>query len=567
MLLSLAMRNVALIESLELPFADGFHAMTGETGAGKSIVVDAVNLVLGGRADRDIIRTGTDKASVEACFTLPEALRPWLSAHELEAEDGTVTLYRELSRNGRNTCRICGAPVPVSLLREAAAFLMDVHGQHEAQFLMDPQYHRSFLDAAGDGAHQKLLVEVADACAAFLACHRRFARLVRENSQKEFRMSQLRRELDELEKAKLQPGEEETLAAEKERHKRLEKISGGLLAAHSLLSAGEGVAVLQAFREAVDALKSVEAFDEDCAALAARASAAYYELEEISYDLAALAEKSDYDPSRAAFVEDRLDLIRRLERRYGPSLSEVLAARDAMQEEYDHYESLEKQIRELEMQDRQLLGQYRTLARRLTASRRELAERFEERIMEQLRDLGMEKTVFRVAFEEKAGGRSAMPQPTGDDTLQFMISPNPGEPLKPLSRIASGGELSRLMLALKSIEAEHGGIDCMVFDEIDTGISGRMAQVVGEKMSRIARHSQVICVTHLPQIAAMADRQILVEKRVENGRTLTSVHLLSQEERVLELARMLGGAGGVDESACQHARHMLEAARKQDISS
>ena len=333
------------------------------------------------------------------------------------------------------------------------------------------------------------------------------------------------------------------------------------MAAHHAISASDdSESVLTRVKEAADALRSLSALGEPYASLAQRCESSYYELEEIGYELSDLAEKGEFDPARAEQVEARLDLIRRLERKYGDSVAEILAEQARMQEEYDNFASMDKQLASMGAEHKKLLSAYRSLARQLTEARHVLADSFEKKMMAELRDLGMGSTVFKVSFALRPEGKVLMPQSVGDDVIEFMISPNPGEPLKPLSKIASGGELSRLMLAIKSLEAEKGGVGTMVFDEIDTGISGRMAQVVAEKMALIARSRQVICVTHLPQIAAMAAHQFLVEKRVEGERTNTSVRLLTHQERISEVARMLGGADGSEDSACSHAAHMLEVA-------
>lgn len=565
MILSMRMHNIALIEDLSLEFGEGLHVMTGETGAGKSIVVDAVNLVLGGRADRDLIRTGTDKAWVEAVFDAGENpdIRRWADEQSLEDFDGTVTLYREMTRAGRNLCRVCGMVMPVSQLREVAALLMDVHGQHDAQFLMNPQFHLLFLDAAGDADYQALLSRVDAAYQAFITNHRQYGKLVRENEKKQYRMEALKKSLEELTKARLKPGEEESLRAEKERFRHAEKIATAVQTAHRAISANEdNESVLSRIKEALAALRSLSNLGAPYDSLAQRCESSYYELEELGYELSSLADSDEFDPARAERVESRLDLIRRLERKYGDSVPEILAEQARMQEEYDNYASLDHQLAVMGAEHKRLLAAYRSLARELTAARHVLAEAFEQNMMIQLKDLGMGNTVFKVSFALRPEGKVLMPQSVGDDVIEFMISPNPGEPLKPLSKIASGGELSRLMLAIKNLEAQKGGVDTMVFDEIDTGISGRMAQVVAEKMAVIARNRQVICVTHLPQIAAMAAHQFLVEKRVEGERTNTSVRRLTDEERIGEVARMLGGADGSEDSARSHAAHMLQVARQ-----
>ena len=572
MILSMRMRNIALIEELSLEFGEGLHVMTGETGAGKSIVVDAVNLVLGGRAARELIRTGTDKAWVEAVFDASgnEEVAKWAQAQALDDFDGTVTLYREITRSGRNLCRGCGVVMPLSALKDIAVLLMDVHGQHEAQFLMNSQYHLLFLDAAGGDDYQALLSRVDAAYQAFITNHRQYARLVKENEKKQYRMESLKKSLEELEKARLKLGEEETLVAEKERFRHSEKIATAVAAAHRAISANDdSETVLSRVKEAADALRSLAAFGENYVSLAQRCDSAYYELEEIGYELADLTEKGEFDPVRAEKVETRLDLIRRMERKFGETVAEVLSQQQKMQAEYDNYVSLDEQVAQTGAEHKRLLAQYRQLARQLTEARHGLASEFEKNMMAQLKDLGMGNTIFQVSFAIRPEGKIFMPQSVGDDVIEFMISPNPGEPLKPLSKIASGGELSRLMLAIKSLEAEKGGVGTMVFDEIDTGISGRMAQVVAEKMALIARKRQVICVTHLPQIAAMAAHQFLVEKRVEGERTNTSVRLLSPKERISEVARMLGGADGSEGSAMSHAAHMLYVAGnlpEEDIS-
>lgn len=572
MILSMRMRNIALIEELSLEFGEGLHVMTGETGAGKSIVVDAVNLVLGGRAARELIRTGTDKAWVEAVFDASgnEEVAKWAQTQELDDFDGTVTLYREITRSGRNLCRVCGVVMPLSALKDIAVLLMDVHGQHEAQFLMNSQYHLLFLDAAGGDDYQALLSRVDAAYQAFITNHRQYARLVKENEKKQYRMESLKKSLEELEKARLKLGEEEMLAAEKERFRHSEKIATAVAAAHRAISANDdSETVLSRVKEAADALRSLAAFGENYVNLAQRCDSVYYELEEIGYELADLTEKGEFDPVRAEKVEARLDLIRRMERKYGETVAEVLSQQQKMREEYDNYVSLDEQVAKTGAEHKRLLAQYRQLARQLTEARHGLANEFEKNMMAQLKDLGMGNTIFQVSFAIRPEGKIFMPQSVGDDVIEFMISPNPGEPLKPLSKIASGGELSRLMLAIKSLEAEKGGVGTMVFDEIDTGISGRMAQVVAEKMALIARKRQVICVTHLPQIAAMAAHQFLVEKRVEGERTNTSVRLLSPKERISEVARMLGGADGSEGSAMSHAAHMLYVAGnlpEEDIS-
>ena len=363
MLLTLSMRNVALIESLTLEFQRGLHVVTGETGAGKSIVVDAVNLVLGGRADRELIRTGSDKAWVEATFDASDCTdaQNMLAEQGLEAEGNTVTLYRELTRSGRNLCRVCGVTMPVTFLRELAAHLMDVHGQHEHQFLMDPKYHMQFLDAFGGAEHQALMAATAEAYQAFIASHRAYAKLVKENEQKTRRMENLRDDLNMLKKARLKPGEEETLTAERDKFRHAEKTSHAFLAAEGAISATgeEGGGAVSAWRSATQALRTIAELTPEYQALYNRFESLGYEIEEAAYDLSRMKEAEEYDPQRAEQVENRLDLIRRLERRFGPSVEEVLAAQEKMTAEFEQLNNLDAQVNELAAEHKRLLAAYR----------------------------------------------------------------------------------------------------------------------------------------------------------------------------------------------------------------
>lgn len=562
MIQSLTIQNVVLIERLSISFHAGMQVLTGETGAGKSIVVDAVNLVLGGRADRSLIRTGCEKATVEAVFDVPgnQEIKAILDRECVDYDGRTVTVYREISSGGKNICRICGVLAPVSLLRELSVFLMDIHGQHEHQFLMDPEMHLQFLDRMGDASFSGLAERVSRACDDFLSIHRRYARLRKENERKQSRMEELEKNLKELHKARLKPGEEEALQEERLRLRDSEKIASALREARDAIALAETEqSSLEKIRRAAGVLTSLTGYGEKMKSLSERCESTYYELEEIAFELSGLLESGDSDPQRLERTEERLDLIRRMERKYGESLTEVLAEQARMEKEYEQLCSLDDEIGEAAREHKAKLADYRREAAALTEARKKLAASFEQRMMGQLKDLGMERTVFQVCFHEAADGKKTMPRPQGDDQVEFMISPNPGEPMKPLARIASGGELSRLMLAIKTLESEGNGAECMVFDEIDTGISGRMAQVVAEKMASIGQHRQVICVTHLPQIAAAADFQFHVSKHVLDGRTRTTVAELDSEARVAEVARMISGAEGSAGDAMVYARSMLDA--------
>ena len=570
MLESLTIRRIALIEEVTIRFHEGMQVLTGETGAGKSIVVDAVNLILGGRADREMIRSGCDRASVEAVFSLSENVnvRAFMDREGIEYDGNTVTVYREITAGGKNTCRICGVLLPLAGLKELARFLMDLHGQSEHQFLANPEKHLSFLDQTGDEKHRKLLSQVREEYEAFIDNHRAYAKLVRQNEGRESRMRSLEKGLEELRKAKIRPGEAAQLMSERKHLADAEKRTESLNAVREMLTGGEdGTSALAGVRGASEALKRLASVEKEHETISERCSSAYYELEDIAYQLSVLSGQAGYDPAALEKTDERLDLIHRLERKYGSDADELDVLLNRMESEYAELTDLEDRIGSMAADHKRLLADYRNSARNLTASRQKLAAEFSDRMMKELRDLGMGNTRFSVEFKPNDTGRPLMPTDRGDDRIEFMISPNPGEPLKPLAKIASGGELSRLMLAVKTLESAHSGVESMVFDEIDTGISGRMAQVVAEKMITISRERQVICVTHLPQLAAAADWQYMVIKYIHDGRTSTSVKELNQKGRVEEIGRMISGADGITGESQSYAAGLLKAAEQMKTQS
>ena len=563
MLESLTIRQIALIDDVTIRFHEGMHVLTGETGAGKSIVVDSVNLILGGRADRDMIRTGCDKASVEAVFDTRNNSKAaeFLAQEGIEYDGRTLSVYREISTGGRNICRVCGVIIPVSRLKDLSAALLDLHGQSEHQFLTDPDRQLAFLDQTGGTEHQELLRRTEADHNRFMDNHRAYAKLVRENEHREERMRSLARDLEELRKAHVEPGEADSLLDKRKRLSEAEKLSSVLQTVRDSLSGGDDrTSALGQVKEASGALRSIADKDESFREISERCEGAYLELEDIAYQISQICGHAEYEPGALEKTDDRLALIHRLERKYSADADDLQAILKKTEEEYLHLAELEESISRMSSEHKSLLAAYRNTARELTASRQKIAAAFETRMMKELRELGMENTRFSVEFKANDTGRPLMPTARGDDRIEFMISPNPGEPLKPLARIASGGELSRLMLAVKTLESAHSGVESMVFDEIDTGISGRMAQVVAEKMITISRERQVICVTHLPQIAAAADYHYLVRKTVSEGRTNTSVSELDQAGRTEEVGRMISGADGITDDTNAYASSLLNAA-------
>ncbi len=556
MLLELSIRNVALIERLRIEFEPGLNVLTGETGAGKSILVDSVNLALGARAARDLVRTGAEKAVVQALFDMPEGVAALLSDAGIEPEDDVLALTREVSASGRSVSRINGQAVPAALLRQVTALVMDVHGQHEHQALLNPQLHAAFLDDTGGAAHRALMDGVAERYERYAASAREARKLQMDERERVRQADQLQRQIDEIRAVKPRPGEDEKLTRKLALYEHGEKIAQAVGAAYGYVYRGEGrsLAAQDALSRAAEEMASVAALDPRFEALRARLEELFYAAQDAGIELQRIQDALDYDPAAAERAADRLSELKRLKRLYGPELSDVADFYEKAKADLALLTENEVLRQEAEARRDEAKAQLDAACRLLTGSRRALAERLSARLIEQLQDLGMGATRFEVEI------LPGPPTARGADEIQFLISPNPGEPVKPLSAIASGGELSRIMLAFKAIQADEGGVSAMIFDEVDTGVSGRMAQAVGEKMAAIARTRQVICVTHLPQIAALAGAHYLVEKTVEGERTGSTVRRLDRDGRIEEIARLVGGAGD-PLSSRHHAANMLDAAQ------
>ena len=556
MLDCLYIENIAVIEHAEIRFQTGFSALTGETGAGKSIIIDAINAVLGERTSRELVRTGSDSARVSALFT---DLSPTVTAGLTELgfspdEEGNLLITRTIAAEGKSTCAVNGRPATAALLREIGKLLVDLHGQHENQLLMSADQHLAYLDRFG---------ELAETREAYTAVYREWCRVKRElssadmdDSEKARRLDLLRYQINEIEAAQLKPGEEEELAARRTLYRNAEKVAGQMQKAEVLLFGDEenDGAVSLAQQAAVTAAAAAR-YVEQAETPAERLQAALYELQDAAEELRAVSELLDFDPRERDKAEERWEVIRRLTSKYGATTEEVLAFLEKAQEELQQIEFSDERIQRLTAEEGRLHSQLEQAAERLTDQRRETAVCFAAAVKEQLTFLDMPNVSLVIDCQRAEYGA------TGADRIEFLMSANVGEPPKPITRIASGGELSRIMLAIKSVLADADEIDTLIFDEIDTGISGRAAQKVGNRLRRTAdsvcaeRHRQVLCVTHLAQIAAQAQHHFLIEKSVRNGRTYTDVTPLSATEREQELARIIGGA--VTEATIRAAREML----------
>ena len=560
MLQSLYLENIALIEKLGIELFPGFNVLTGETGAGKSIIIDAVNFVLGERTSRDLIRNGAARAKVEAVFNLNEgdAAFAALDALGIEYDGNELILSRELSAAGRNACRVNGTLVPVASLKSVSDTLVDIHGQHEHQALLDAENHISYLDAYCH-AESLPIIEKIDAIVS-----RRNELMLKRNSgfsserEREREMDMLRYQIEEIASANLEAGEEERLNAEKTVLLNAERIRTALETAHMALSGAEEGSALSAIDTARRSMRDIAALNKDYEALGDKIEELYYAAEDISFVLRDTSENVESDMQRLEEIEQRLKLISDLKRKYGRTVEDVIDFGKDAGTKLNELENAEALAAELDAKLDKLKAEYNVAADELSKVRRAAGDRLKRDVLNELKDLGMAKAMFDVALSDAAGGES---RKGGRETAEFMLSANPGEPLKPLEKVASGGELSRIMLCFKSIFADNDRVPTLIFDEIDTGISGRTAAVVGEKMLGIAKKHQVICVTHLAQIAALAEAHLMVRKYDDGKNTFVETRQLNEEEKVQRIAQMMDGESD-SPSALTHARELIARADK-----
>ncbi len=560
MLKQLLIRNIALVDELTVVFDRGLNVLTGETGAGKSIVVDSVNFLIGARADRDMIRSGADKAYVEGLFDIEgnEGIKRLLADSEIEPEQGGLILSRELSLSGRSVCRVDGIAVSLSMLRALAGCLIDIHGQHEHQSLLDDKNHLGFLDGFGNGEHRHLMAETGEKCLRYRSARADYLKLLERNAQRQEHLQFLQSKRKDIAAVKPKAGEEASLRKTLDSLRNAGKITHALQTAYEAVydTRGDADAALRLLQTASGAMEEIADYDERFEALRERLESMYYEAEDIGLELRGAMDGLDADEDSLQRAAARMDSLKRLSRKYAVPIDGLAEELEKTESEIRQMEGIEDELALLEERSEKALSEYRQAATLLTQSRRKLAKALSDNLRRELAELNMPETEIFISF----GAPGPEPSPQGDDRITMLLAPNKGEEPKPLSKIASGGEVSRLMLALKSISAEHNVIPSMVFDEIDTGISGRTAQVVAEKMVKIARYRQVLCVTHLQQIAAMAGAQYLVAKREREGRTISEIRLLDREGRIAELSRMISGYSGDSESSLRHAEHMLSEA-------
>ncbi|HBI1987530.1 TPA: DNA repair protein RecN [Enterococcus faecalis] len=557
MLQELSVKNFAIISSLQLEFQMGMTVLTGETGAGKSIIIDAMGLLTGGRGSSDYIRQGANKCTLEGLFSMPKSqeLKQLLEELGIETEEDSLVIQRDISASGKNVCRVNGRIVNITNLKRIGEYLVDIHGQNEHQELMQSERHIDMLDEFGG---KKLLAVKEKYTRAYQEYRALEAKVrKRQKNEKEFaqRMDMLHFQSDEIASAQLVAGEEEQLLEERNKLNNFQKIADALTISYAALN-GEDDSSLDKIGTSMNELASIESLNSEYKTLSDTVQNAYYLLQEASGDLSRLIDGLELDEGRLNEVENRLELIRQMKRKYGDSIETILSYYEEITKELAEADFLEGGTGDLEalLAEKQQAAHQQALT--LRKERKRLAKELEQQILTELKELYLERTEFEVRFTELEHL-----QENGLDGVEFYITTNPGEPLKPLVRVASGGELSRVMLAMKTIFSQTQGITSIVFDEVDTGVSGRVAQAIADKIYQISENSQVLCITHLPQVAAVADEHYFIEKEIVAGRTETSVRILSEKERVNEIARMLAGSE-ITKLTIEHAQELLAMAKK-----
>jgi DNA repair protein RecN (Recombination protein N) len=561
MLLRLSIHNIALIESMDLEFGGGLNVLSGETGAGKSIIVDALGLVRGDKTQRMLVGLYGDSARVEGVFDVGAnaAALAAMSEYGLDGSEGLLILSREIGKSGPSICRANAQTVTLAALRRLGDALVDIHGQHEHQSLFDQRTQMPMLDRFGGRETLEAVRAVAKAFRRYTEIEDRLREKFGDESDREKRMDFLRFQTEEIAAARLRPDEEEELSALRKRMQNAQRITDTLTEAYDLLYGDtDGRAATAAVDRALSGFEQIRALDPEYERLAEKLRSAYYALEEIALDVRDLRAAFSYDPQLLEETQTRLDRIARLKRKYGPTVRDVLAFYESAAKELEELENSAEVIARLESERAGLAETLFSQCTALHRARAAAAGRLAEQVRAQLKDLGLEKARFEIALSSppaspgEAGGRMG---PGGFDNIEFLISPNVGQDLMPLARIVSGGEASRIMLALKTIVAELDDVGTLVFDEIDTGLSGRIAHIVAQKLGMIAKDRQVLCITHLPQIAAMADAHFLIEKSDDSKKTFVSVSRLDPEGEIGEIAR-LSGAGRDKTAVKAHARQM-----------
>lgn len=561
MLQELTIDNLAIIKHLSLEFANQMTVLTGETGAGKSIIIDAVGLLAGGRGSQEFIRRGEEKLRLQGQFALTAdpGLAALLDSLGIEYEDGTLIIMREIHRNGRNTIRVNGQLINTTMLRQIGAYLVDIQGQNEHQLLLQPEKHLGMLDQYASKQVQPLLTKYQQLYHDYSQLKAAVTKKQANEQQWAQRLDMLHYQVDEIGSAQLKADEEEQLTSERDRLEHFQQINNALQQAVATFNDGEAP-VLDQVATVMEAINGIAEFDDDYDSLSKSLNDAYYALQDVANQAGQQLDLLEFDDQRLAEIDQRLTVIGDLEHKYGDSVAKVLDYYAKIKMELDTMEAAADSNNDLEARLATTQEQLQTVGEELSRVRQQAAHQLAAQVHQQLAELYMAKADFEVHFAKQVSGTFT---PTGIDEVEFYIRTNPGESMGPLAKIASGGELSRVMLALKTIFAANEGVTSIIFDEVDTGVSGRVAQAIADKIRLIAANSQVLCITHLPQVAAVAQHHFLIKKAVHDERTTTTVTSLAAAQRVNELARMLSGEK-VTKLTKEHAQELLQMAHPKD---
>jgi DNA repair protein RecN (Recombination protein N) len=557
----LSIHNFAIIDELFLSFEKGLTVLTGETGAGKSIIIDAINLLVGGRGSVEFVRHGEKKAEIEGLFILDDDRHPCYdkaSEFGIEIEEGMVVLHRDITSAGKSVCRVNGKLVTIAVLREIGGTLIDIHGQHEHQELMIETFHLPLLDQYGSAEIERAMTNYREIYKEYEQTLARIKGLSENEQQMAHRLDLIQFQLQEIQNANLQIHEDQELTEEKRKLMNFEKLYEGLHTSYEALR-GEGRG-LDWIGHVMDQLETSAELDSNYQALLESVSNSFYILEDAAHTIRNDLDNLEFDPERLNIIESRLNEINQLKRKYGGEIEGILEYSAKIEEEIETITNRESHIDQLQAKLQTLQKDLYLEAKQLTDSRKKWANKLTAAIHRELKELYMAKTVFEVHFHSSAADYTNALNPPfrkdGLDQVEFYISTNPGEPLKALSKVASGGELSRMMLALKTIFSKHQGITSIIFDEVDTGVSGRVAQAIAEKIHSVSVNSQVLCISHLPQVAAMADTHLFIMKETKKGRTSTAVKVLGDDDKIKEIGRMISGVE-MTELTKEHARELL----------
>ncbi|EOA09192.1 DNA repair protein RecN [Pediococcus acidilactici] len=558
MLLELSIKDFAIIEKLDASFRQGMTVLTGETGAGKSIIIDAVGLLAGGRGSVDFVRTGADKAVLQGVFDIAEIANTKTVLEELGIEPtNDLVITRELLKTGRSVCRVNGTIVNLNSLKKIGQTLIDIHGQNEHQELMDSDKHLRLLEQFDYATVADTKQRYQAAFKAYTKLNRRLNQSLKNEHEWNQRVDMLQFQVDEIKAANLIEGEDEELEKRRDQLVNFQSISDALATSFQVLESEEGVSATDQIGNVMQEMQGIADYDEEYEQIADEVQNAYYSLEDVTNRVRSAIDSMEWNPAELDEVEQRLETIRQLKKKYGNSITEILKYLSRIENELAEMTGAGQNLDDLAVEVEKRLQETKQLGTQLTNLRQKMALKLEQAVRDQLAGLYMEKTQFKVQFNSKK-----VPELDGLDDVEFLIQPNPGEDLKPLAKIASGGELSRIMLALKTIFARNEGVTSIIFDEVDTGVSGRVAQAIADKIHEISNHSQVLCISHLPQVAARADYQLHVAKKVVKGRTMTNLTALDDEGRVNEIAKMLAGVD-LTELSLEHARELLQMEHEQ----